>query len=148
METFQKTVLIIAVVLLIIALILFSVLMVQSSKKYPPLTANCPDYWVDLSGGVSNGGTACFNVKNLGKDSCKKKMNFTDDFWTGDKGGCNKQTWAKGCDLTWDGITNNPNVCSVDGDNSGGSSNTSDSCNKKSYFSKTQDSLKGFLDQF
>jgi hypothetical protein len=146
MASFQKSVLIIAVVLLIIALILFLVLMVQSSKNYPPLVANCPDYWIDLSGGVSSDGSACYNVKNLGKSQCKKQMDFTDDFWTGDNEGCNKQNWAKACDLTWDGITNNQNACIVDDDNSGGSSSTS--CNKDSYFSKTQDSLKGFMDKF
>lgn len=112
MASFQKTVLTIAVVVLIIALILFAILMVQSSKKYPPIVANCPDYWVDLSGGIGGDGSSCYNVKNLGKDKCKKEMDFSADFWTGDSGTCNKQNWAKGCDLTWDGVSNNTNACS------------------------------------
>ena len=112
MASFQKTVLTIAVVVLIIALILFAILMVQSSKKYPPIVANCPDYWVDLSGGIGGDGSSCYNVKNLGEDKCKKEMDFSADFWTGDSGTCNKQNWAKGCDLTWDGVSNNTNACS------------------------------------
>ena len=141
MASFQKNVLMIAAVLLIISLILFAVLMIQSSKKYPPVVANCPDYWVDLSGGVNNDGSSCYNVKNLGKSQCKKQMDFNVDFWTGDDGNCNKQTWAKGCDLTWDGITNNPDICSENDNENGGSG--SGSCNKKG-----SSGLKSFLDSF
>tara|TARA_B100000524_G_scaffold176551_1_gene90793 strand:+ start:6512 stop:6877 length:366 start_codon:yes stop_codon:yes gene_type:complete len=116
MATFQKTVLTIAAVLLIIALIVFALLMGQSTKKYPPVTANCPDYWIDLSGGIESDGSSCYNVKNLGKAQCKKQMDFNSDFWTGDDGKCNKQTWAKACDLTWDGITNGSDFCAKDDD--------------------------------
>ena len=38
-------------------------------------------------------------------------MNFTTDVWTGDDGLCYKSKWAKACDLTWDGVTNNTNAC-------------------------------------
>jgi len=148
MESFQKIVLIIAIVLLIFALILFAVLMVQSAKNYPPVVASCPDYWIDLSGGINSGGS-CYNVKNLGKDTCKKQVDFTTDFWTGDNGSCNKQTWAKACDLTWDGITNNQNVCNAANTSGGDSSGGSSSCDKSnSYFAKTQNAVKQYLDSF
>ena len=38
-------------------------------------------------------------------------MNFSTSSWTGDTGQCNKSRWARACDLTWDGITNNSSVC-------------------------------------
>ena len=38
-------------------------------------------------------------------------MDFTGDQWDGSTGDCRKSKWATGCDLTWDGITNNPDVC-------------------------------------
>ena len=45
-------------------------------------------------------------------------MNFTTSPWTGDDGLCNKSKWAKACNLTWDGVTNNKNACaSTDDDN-------------------------------
>ena len=38
-------------------------------------------------------------------------MDFTGDHWQGSSGSCNKSKWAKQCDLTWDGITNNDGIC-------------------------------------
>ena len=38
-------------------------------------------------------------------------MNFTTDEFIGTDGLKNKCNWAKSCDLTWDGITNNSDVC-------------------------------------
>ena len=62
--SFQKTILIIAVVLLIISLIIIGISLIKASKNatWPPNTGVCPDYWVDLSGN----GSQCVNVKSLG----------------------------------------------------------------------------------
>lgn len=77
------------------------------SLTYPPVTANCPDYWVDQSVGDSSN---CINVKNLGKssESCPNKMNFNTSLFSSV---CAKSVWAKNCDLTWDGVTNNEIAC-------------------------------------
>jgi hypothetical protein len=67
---------------------------------------NCPDYWNDYSNGD---GSKCINTKHLG--TCDvEEMNFSLSKWTGDDGNCHKLKWARTCDLTWDGITNNPNI--------------------------------------
>ena len=115
---FQKIVLTIAIVLLIVALIVFSSMLYADKKVFPPTQAQCPDYWIDMSGGIGTGGY-CINTKNLGKGGCSNKMNFNTGLWTGDDGICNKQKWANACDLTWDGITNNPNACGDDDDEDG-----------------------------
>lgn len=82
-------------------------------KKYPPVLAECPDYWLDKSkGNISK----CVNVENLGKAACPKIMDFSTSFWTGSDGLCNKYKWAKGCNLTWDGITTDIDACSDDND--------------------------------
>ena len=107
---FQKIVLTIATVLLIISLIVFGSMLYSEAKVYPPTQAQCPDYWIDMSGGIGTGGY-CINTKNLGKGGCSNRMNFNTGMWTGDNGLCNKQKWANSCNLTWDGITNNPNAC-------------------------------------
>ena len=110
---FQQIVLYVAIILLIVALIVFGSMLYTDQKVYPPTQAQCPDYWIDMSGGIGTGGY-CINTKNLGKGECSNRMNFNTGVWTGDDGLCNKQKWAKACDLTWDGVTNNPNAC---GDN-------------------------------
>ena len=143
MATFQKTTLSIAIVLLILALILFALLMSQSAKTYPPVVGQCPDYWVDLSGGLISDGSSCYNVKNLGKDTCKKQMDFTADFWSGSDGICNKQKWAKSCDLTWDGVTNNSKAC--DGYQEDDSSGSTKSCKTGGFGSKINSAWNSLL---
>lgn len=107
---FQKSVLTIAIILLILALVVFGAMLYVNKVEYPPVDAQCPDYWIDMSGGMGTGGY-CINTKNLGKGSCPSKMNFNTGMWTGDDGLCNKKKWAESCDLTWDGITNNNYAC-------------------------------------
>ena len=43
----------------------------------------------------------------MGSDSCAKVMDFSKSPWIGDTGLCRKLEWAKKCDLSWDGVTNN-----------------------------------------
>ena len=131
---FQQIVLTIAIILFIIMLVFIGSVLYneQYGKEYPPVISDCPDYWVDKSITVdtdkdgdsssddpSDENTAvgkCYNVKNLGNVSCDKVMDFTTDFWQGSTGDCRKYKWAKGCDLTWDGITNNTTICDDNGD--------------------------------
>ena len=119
---FQKIVLTIAIVIFIIIMIFVGSVLYQNkyTTAFPPVISQCPDYWLDKQTSINNPDanssevqTAqnCVNVKNLGNSSCSKTMDFTGSFWQGSTGSCNKYKWAKGCDLTWDGITNNPNIC-------------------------------------
>jgi len=113
---FQKTVIVVAIIILIVALIFVGISLKKSEENeiWPPIIGDCPDYWVDLSG---NGG-ACFNSKSLGKCNLpgtkeKNTMDFTTQTFTGQNGTCAKYTWAKGCGVTWDGITSGvSNPCS------------------------------------
>ena len=108
---FQKIVLSIAIVVFIILMIFIAILLYRSKYDvtFPPNVSQCPDYWID--DGSSKNGSLCKNVKNLGKPSCKKEMDFSSSLWSGHRGLCNKSRWAKSCDLTWDGITNNNKIC-------------------------------------
>lgn len=111
MSTFQSIVLSISVVLLIICLIFVGVSLYKNkyNKKFPPIMANCPDYWVDQSD--QNNGSKCVNAQNLGNGQCANTMDFSNSVWGGTNGLCAKSKWAKSCDLTWDGIDNNSAVC-------------------------------------
>ena len=110
MSTFQNIVMVVAIIMLMICLTLVGVSLYNQkyTTAFPPVVADCPDYWLDKSDGDSSN---CENVKNLGKDSCSTTMDFSTSSWTGDNGQCNKSRWARACDLTWDGITNNSSVC-------------------------------------
>lgn len=121
---FQKIVLIIATILLIMILLIIGLTLSKktylnlpsifgsslakkiNSLKWPPIVGECPDYWVDISGN----GEACFNSHRLGKcnipnDQNKNTMNFNTSAFNGPNEKCAKYTWAKNCNITWDGIT-------------------------------------------
>ena len=104
-KSFQSIVMIVAVVLLIIALIIVAImtLSAQHSKQFPPVTAECPDYWADMSKGD---GSHCLNINGVGSKQCPKKMDFSGVEFKGAQGLCNKVNWARNCGLTWDGVTN------------------------------------------
>ena len=97
----QKTVFMIAVVLFILIMTVVGVLMTKSKAgmEYPPEVGICPDYWT-LKG--VDGEKVCSNIKDLG--TCDNKdINFNKDSYKSRKQKCN---WAKGCNVEWDGITN------------------------------------------
>lgn len=110
--SFQSITMIVAIVILILCLIFIGVSLYKSkyNTQYPPVVADCPDYWLDLSDGD---GSKCVNEKNLGSSKCNKTMNFSNSFWVGDNGLCSKYKWAKKCNLTWDGVTNASDPCNT-----------------------------------
>ena len=110
MDPFKKSVLMVATIILVIFLIIIAIMLYNSKNNmvYPPVVADCPDYWVDMSNGDASN---CRNIKKLGNSNCRTEMNFSNDLWKGSNGLCAKYKWAKTCNLTWDGVTNNNNAC-------------------------------------
>jgi hypothetical protein len=111
MGSFQKIVLITAIIILLIVLVIVGIALAKSQQNaaWPPMTPDCPDWWA-IQGDVSGNNTVCVNVKNLG--TCPPKngqahltMNFNSAAFTGSNGTCNKYNWANGCNVSWDGIT-------------------------------------------
>jgi len=114
MDSFQKVVLFAAIIILIIALVLIGIsLRYSTDQNWPPMTPECPDYWL-IDGSGNN--ASCVNVKNLG--TCPAQtgnkyltMNFNNAAFTGSDEMCAKYKWATKCGVAWDGITygvNNP----------------------------------------
>jgi len=104
---FQKVVSTIAIFVLIVTLCFIGLALYhqKNTLNYPPVVASCPDYW-DVSGNL------CINSKNLGKPNCNRPMDFTTAQWSSSSTGtCTKYDWATKCNLTWDGITDNGDVC-------------------------------------
>jgi len=108
MGTFQKIILIMAVVILLITLVIVAFALHKSRNAFwPPLIPSCPDYW--LSDGSGNNIT-CTNVKDLGicNPTTGNKhlvMNFNTAPFIGTNGNCAKYTWANECKVAWDGLT-------------------------------------------
>jgi hypothetical protein len=114
MESFQKFVLFAAIIILIIALVFIGLALTYSKdQKWPPMTPECPDYWL-VDGSGNN--TTCINMKDLGRCPPKAgdghlRMDFNSPAFMGANGMCAKYKWAKRCGISWDGITygvNNP----------------------------------------
>ena len=112
----------IALLILFISLSSIGYVMYKSRNKFVGenvVIGECPDYWNMVKQGNTN---VCVNVKNLGNSSCSRtpdslitdglfKKNFFVQPYTNTDSMCQKSKWANSCDLTWDGITNNPNAC-------------------------------------
>ena len=111
MSSFNTIVIIVAAVILVISLIAIGIMIYlnQFKKAFPPVVADCPDYWLDKSDGDSS---KCVNVKKIGKEKCPKIMDFSQARFQGSKGLCRKYKWAKRCDITWDGISQLEDPCS------------------------------------
>jgi hypothetical protein len=109
MEGFQKFILFAAIIILIIALVVIGISLsyAKDQEAWPPLTPDCPDYWM-IDGSGNN--AVCINVKDLGTcppQSGQKHltMNFNTSAFSGENEDCSKYTWAKRCGVSWDGIT-------------------------------------------
>jgi hypothetical protein len=107
---FQSIVMTTFIIVLIIALTIIGIGLYRQkySSDYPPVIANCPDYW-DMSGN-----NMCRNIKNLGNSSCANIIDFSAPQWSGSNGNCTKAKWAQSCNLSWDGLTENVDtICGV-----------------------------------
>ena len=114
---FQSIVMIVATVILIFALTTIGVALsnLNSGIKYPPVIADCPDYWSisknPVDPNIDSSQTpefTCNNDKQLG-NNCTV-FNSSDSKYKGIGGLCAKKQWADKCDVTWDGVTNNPDA--------------------------------------
>ena len=101
---FQKIVLVTAIIILILMLtfIGYALYSHRFNRQFPPIVAECPDFWVSNK-------KECTNPKNLGK--CTGPKNFNSKTYQGHDGACAKSKWANNCGLSWQGITNNADVC-------------------------------------
>jgi len=100
-------------IFLIITLCIVGYFMSLSKKNqtYPPAIANCPDYYSLTSTNSCKIGS---NIKanysrcdNENFDQAKYKKEGTDF----NSGLCARKLWANECGVTWDGITNNDELC-------------------------------------
>ena len=118
---FQSIVMMVAIIILIITLSMIGVALsnLNSEVKYPPVIGDCPDYWsietrpIDISDPNGETGLFCKNDKpvdiNNSTTECNE-LNSSNSLYKGIGGLCEKRKWADRCDVTWDGVTNNPDA--------------------------------------
>jgi len=114
---FNRTVLIVATILLILGLIIIGFFIVKSieDSEYPPVISDCPDYWNVTYDGA--GKIVCRNNSiNSGNNVDNVCNNYPAGDFTADGSSeadkiCLKHRWAKKCAIHWDGITNNSQAC-------------------------------------
>lgn len=106
---FQKTLVLIALIALLIFLLFTGILLYNGkNQSFIEQVGNCPDYWEEQE---INNEKICVNVKNLGNCPSENNKNFNIPQYKGKIGNCNKKRFADSCELTWDGITNNSEIC-------------------------------------
>ena len=111
--SFQKTVLIIALIVLSVMLFFIALAMrgLKKSQGYPPEIAECPDYWTKDTDGMCKR-PENKNAPNFGIDNEDKKNKPCGTFprSTGNLDGLTseeaKKIFSADCRLEWDGITN------------------------------------------
>ena len=105
--SFQKTSVIVALVILIVALIIVAIMLIASAsdQKWPPYSGTCPDYWNLQKDPSGNGSEKCVNQYKLGLGNSQPTcMNFVPPKGSGSD--CTKFNYSNACQVTWDGITN------------------------------------------
>jgi len=131
MNQFNKIVLTIATIILIVSLSFIAFFLAKSlfEDSYPPIISECPDYWdVDYN---SDNQIVCKNTSTINEgrggvsgDRCNipsegiNPITLFDSQATGsgnneDSVLCEKYRWARECNITWDGVTNNNNACNL-----------------------------------
>ena len=112
---FQKTVLLVAIGILSLALFGIAILLMKEKRKkvFPNEIPECPDYYQTLDSGCSL--ALPFNeVSTRSEDpgGCANpgKIFKTQAKYTGANGRREKCKWAKRCGLAWDGVSNQ-NLC-------------------------------------
>jgi hypothetical protein len=102
MASFQKTLIVIAAIVLLLALSLISLMLYNTKKdNWPPIVPQCPDWWKAITD--PSGNLICKNVQNLG--TCSADFNPGASQYLGSDGLCKKREWANGCSISWDGVT-------------------------------------------
>lgn len=93
--SFQKTVLIIALIVLSVMLFFIALAMkgLKKSQEYPPEVSECPDYWTKNDQGACE--PSLNKNNNSGNSDC---LTYT--------GADDKAAFAQSCGIEWDGLTN------------------------------------------
>ena len=109
-----KIIFVSTIIILVVTLSLVGYILSITQKKYvyPPHLNECPDYYQLNSFGQCYDKYELFNKEG---EKCYSEKFTSPDYTisgTGEYSGlCNKKKWSINCDVPWDGITNNKDLC-------------------------------------
>jgi hypothetical protein len=107
---FYKFISLLAVFILIVCLAFVASALQVSQKDalFPPHISDCPDFFVKE-------GTTCKATYTLPVSTCDdvtfEAEQYKQPGMGRESGICKKKEWAQDCNVNWDGITNNQDVC-------------------------------------
>lgn len=111
---FYSTVLIAFIIVLVITLAIVGTILSNMNKKqkFPGNISTCPDYYSLNANGLCIQNDAIFNnssavCKMINPANAAYNVKGTGPF----SGMCKKKEWGNQCGVSWDGITNDPNIC-------------------------------------
>ena len=111
---FYTTVFIAFIVLLIVTLAIVGTILSNMNKKqkFPSNISVCPDYYSLNEQGMCLQNSSIFNntegaCQFIDTQDAKYKVKGTGS----ESGMCKKKEWGNACGVSWDGITNNMNIC-------------------------------------
>lgn len=110
---FYKSVCIIALIVLVVSLAFIGSALTSSTKNmdFPPNISKCPDgYEINYD---ESGNTSCKGTNNI--SGCDEE-DFDSDSYNipgigPTSGACARKKWAQNCQVDWDGLTNNSQIC-------------------------------------
>ena len=101
-------------VIIVLCIVGYCMYLAKGNEQYPPSIANCPDnYTLDVCGNCVSPSTMTFS-SNATPDCSFNNFSKVPYIATGinfDSGNCKKKIWAQKCGVTWDGLTNNGDIC-------------------------------------
>ena len=114
---FNKIILTISIITLIISLIFMFINLSNSfkNKNYQPIISDCPDYW-DIKYDKYNN-IICQNNSKVNKGNNITNCNNYNIALFNERGTsfndikCAKYNWAKKCNISWSGVTNDKYSC-------------------------------------
>ena len=113
---FNSLVLEVAIIILIICLVMIGWGIYQSvygsDAKFPPVISQCPDYWsMDTEMKGKNKIIHCNNTLKMGKGAAESGNPKCNSFEAGTvSSDCEKLGLSTICNITWDGISDNPTI--------------------------------------
>jgi len=109
-----KIIFISTIIVLVLTLSLVAYLLHITKKKYiyPPYINNCPDYYEKNSyGDCYDKHNIFYETSNICNSENFNQLKYNNNNTGKDGGLCKKKKWAINCKLSWDGITNNSELC-------------------------------------
>ena len=89
-----------------ILVVLYSAYMLYIKKyEWPPIVNKCPDYWTEGPSGCIQPAGDSTNYTDIAGCTSGGVKNFTD------MSECEKQKWARTCQVSWDGVSNQQSAC-------------------------------------